>query len=1432
MSKQVFVAPTKQKKADIPQKRVKVPEPIDNPTKKKASLLVTLLPMVGMFAMVGMMALMAMQMKQSTGQINVMSMMYPLMIVPMMLPMLLQGMGGGVDIAELNADRVQFAIAQREAREEIHDQGARVHGQQTMQFPAPDALINYVGNKNADYPVMWRVNATDPGGLNVPIAEIDSEEERRHITYAAYLSPRVGVGTVRRIPFLDIEQQQPVPELLEPATMTMWRRFIIINQFMPAMPVALNLGGAPFYEFLGDDEAILGAARAMICSLAFNHSPADLKLAIISPDIDKPHWDWMKWLPNVEDAERQDRHGPARRAYRSLEDFVIAHRRELDRRTKFMTETENSDRWIVFIDAPGREVLRPTALSEAGVDGISFVILRSGSNNLVTDNRNRFRITAERDLVSASGVTQAKVDQLDVLDARLFGKRLSKYTASASGMKSMLDSFGDDDDEVESQEKIPTYFEVLGIKNIDDWDPSERWEQIKYDSSLKFPIGYRRSEVDIKKNIPTPKLEFIDLIEMARGGFPHGAGQGVTGAGKSFLLTAWIATMCALFGPDRLNLSLVDMKGGSAFNPFKGLPHVSEIVTNLGDDTEFVSRFGTVLRGEVQRRQELLAEKDDAKDIYQYREFQRADPERFPPLPDLVVFIDEFGKFMEMMKEQPENRQALVDIGRLGRSLGVHLLAFSQELDEHIVGSDLWQHFQFFVSLQASTSRSSLAMVGLPIAEFLEPGAAIIKYKSKDTVPFSAFNWEAEYTPIDGEVVEDVDDEEIVVATDTSIVPFTLENHGLQVDPDVANDVSLSSLASMLDDAPADTAPARVEVPREKQMLTALVKKLRDYDSVKARKLWMPTLREPVTMHSDVMRIQPITDIDNPSFQIGLIDDAYGHTRPPFMLTTEGKNAHVCFYGDSRTGLTQSLAAVIGSASISHDPELASFYVVDPFGASLSYVSEFINVGSYASQTDTDLAERIIGEALRLIEHRENAMAVGRHPSFGAYFRNKQINPDPQDPYGRYYLVIDRLDQLLERDPSLFGVLMQILRSGGSRGVHLLSTAVTTSWRWEEHTGFVYLSGADVSSPREMRVAVNELIPDDYPGRTVAMYKPRNAYLPARILIPTLESIEPLRIDPVTKKPVWPSDYSALIRDFGQQLRAYKVDRGVAPALPIQVVSDNIPFKAFWDGFKETEAYIADRRIALGARKRDLQIALAPPSHLIVSGNRGSGRTNTLRVFINSLVQTYSPAQAQIFIADPSFQLRAESDQLTEWGFSMRDHGYAYDADSAEAIGQALVTYAEQRVPDLKTLTHQQILEKSFYSGPDLYVLIDDYARFNTSTSSFSYRTIFDEVAEKLGPIDVGIKFILTLHDNELSMITESGSGDGIGKVLEQSQAPILGLSGNAQTILRPRMGDMDAVRFSKRRPGEGMLYDPREPEDMPVIQLPLVTPWAAADTR
>ncbi|CAM3777911.1 type VII secretion protein EccCb [Alicyclobacillus pomorum] len=153
---------------------------------------------------------------------------------------------------------------------------------------------------------------------------------------------------------------------------------------------------------------------------------------------------------------------------------------------------------------------------------------------------------------------------------------------------------------------------------------------------------------------------------------PHGLIVGATGSGKSELLRTMVTAMALTHAPDVLNFVFVDFKGGAAFADLATLPHSAGIVTNLEQDLTLVDRIHAALFGELERRHRMLREAGNLDNIKQYHA-KRRNHRDMEPMPYLLVIVDEFG---ELLANRPEFQELFIAIGRIGRSIGMHLLPY------------------------------------------------------------------------------------------------------------------------------------------------------------------------------------------------------------------------------------------------------------------------------------------------------------------------------------------------------------------------------------------------------------------------------------------------------------------------------------------------------------------------------------------------------------------------------------------------------------------------------------------------------------------------------------------------------------------------------------------------------------------------------------
>lgn len=219
-------------------------------------------------------------------------------------------------------------------------------------------------------------------------------------------------------------------------------------------------------------------------------------------------------------------------------------------------------------------------------------------------------------------------------------------------------------------------------------------------------------------------------IDLVRDG-PHALVVGTTGSGKSDLLRTLVLGLAVASPPDRVQFILVDFKGGAAFDACARLPHVVGLVTDL--DASGCERVLRSLRAELRRREGILrcVGMSDAGDLHRARLDAALD------VPRLVVVVDEFAALAD---ELPHVLDALVDIARRGRSLGVHLVLATQRATG-VLSDDIRANTALRIALRLHDHGESRDVVGDDSAARLPrrvAGRAVMRLGDDDRITFQA----------------------------------------------------------------------------------------------------------------------------------------------------------------------------------------------------------------------------------------------------------------------------------------------------------------------------------------------------------------------------------------------------------------------------------------------------------------------------------------------------------------------------------------------------------------------------------------------------------------------------------------------------------------------------------------------------------------------
>lgn len=1346
--KQGFARPTPERAPVVKPENIVLPTPLSVPPPegKPWWLVVVGVLVVGLLVgMVGMTVASGSRLFLGAGAI------FPIFMIGGVAMMMFGGRFGGqqqMSRPKLDAMRAQFMLMLDMLRETAQESADSMDANYRWFHPAPTTLAAAVGSSR-----MWE---RQPDGKDLNFGVV-----------------RVGVGMTRPEVTWGEPQNMPTDIELEPVTGKALQEFGRYQSVVYNLPKMVSLLVEPWYSLVGEREQVLGLTRAIICQLAFSHGPDHVQMIVVTSDPDR--WDWVKWIPHFGDPRRRDAAGNARMVYTSVREFATEQAELFAGRGSFTprhasssAETPTPHHVIISdIEDPQWEYV----ISSEGVDGVTFFdltgsplwtgvpqrVLRFTDSAGVIETLPRDRDTWM--VIDDNAWFFALADQMSEADAEQFAHQMAHWRLAEAyeeigqrvvqlGARDILSYYGiDDAGEID--------FNTL-------WSGSGRRDLLSR-SRLRIPFGNRADNGE---------LLFLDMKSLDEGGDgPHGVMSGTTGSGKSSLVRTVIASLMLAHPPEELQFVLADLKGGSAVKPFDGVPHVSRIITDLEDDQALMERFLEAMWGEIARRKEICfsAGVDGAKEYNELRARMKARGEDMPPLPMLVVVIDEFYEWFRIM---PTAVDVLDSIGRQGRAYWVHLMMASQTIESR--AEKLMENMGYRLVLKAQTAGAAQA-AGVPNAVNL-PSQAGLGYfrKSGDEI----IRFQAEYLWRDYRRGSSYDGEEQAPLTHSVdyIRPQLFTTAFAPLEVSVSGPDGQSALPQVVDGEAVNGHRGGDDVDEEEEALrtpkvgTVIIDQLRQIDFEPYR-LWHPPLDVPVPIDELVNRFlgrpwpQDYGTAKNLVFPIGIIDRPYKHDQPPWTVDTSGAGANVLILGAGGAGKTTALQTLICAAALTHTPEQVQFYCLAYSGTALTTVANLPHVGGVSGPTDPYGVRRTVAEVLGLVRDRKRSFLEYDVPSMEVFRRRKfggEPGGVPDDGFGDVYLVIDNYRALAEENEVLIEQVNQIINQGPSFGVHVVATADRESeLRPPVRSGFgsrVELRLAAVEDAKLVRSRFAKDVPPK-PGRgMVAVNYVR------------LDSDPQAGLHTLVARPALGSTPDAVFESDSVAAAVRQVAAG--EARPVR----RLPARFGLDQLRQVAA--ADRRQGVGAggiawaiSELDLQpvyLNFADNAHLMVTGRRECGRTTTLATIMSEIGRIYAPGastapptsrpSAQVWLVGPRRQL------LTVLGSDYVEK-FAYNLDGVAAMMDDLAAALARREPP-PGLSAEELLSRSWWSGPEIFLIIDDIQQLPPG---------FDSPLHKAAPwvtraADVGLHVFVTRTFGGWS----SAGSDPILRALHQANAPLL----------------------------------------------------------
>jgi S-DNA-T family DNA segregation ATPase FtsK/SpoIIIE len=795
----------------------------------------------------------------------------------------------------------------------------------------------------------------------------------------------------------------------------------------------------------------------------------------------------------------------------------------------------------------------------------------------------------------------------------------------------------------------------------------------------------------------------LDIKEAAEGGMgPHGLCVGATGSGKSELLRTIALGMAAQNSPEVLNLLLIDFKGGATFLELARAPHVAAVVTNLSDEAPLVARMSDALAGEMDRRQRLLR-RARCTGVTAYEQARRAGGHLIP-IPTLLIIVDEFS---EMLSQHPEFAEMFVAIGRLGRSLGMHLLLASQRVEEGRLRG-LEAHLSYRICLKTLSAAESRAALGTLDAYQLPntPGAGYLRTAAGEPIRFQAAFVSG---PLRAEAPAERSTEAVRVFSARPAGPVS---------------------------GAADASPTRT-------VLQAVLDGLAG-QGPRAHRVWLPPLEAAPSLETLLRDAVPAPDAL--SVPVGIVDRPFEQCRTPLMVELSGAAGNVAVVGAPRSGKSTALRTLITALAAAYDPARARFYCLDFGGGALGALRALPHVGAVAGRTEPDLVRRMIAEMESTVRSREAHRA----------------DPGPDEhSFGDVFLVVDGWAGLRDGFEEIEASVTALAAQGLSFGVHVVLAAS----RWAE-----------------IRPALKDQI-----GTRIEL----------RLGDPADSEIDRKRAHDV------PHDRPGrgLSRDGLHMLVALPTDRichGETVAPPIPLLPAHVDHEAVVD---RADARLG-ARVLLGLEERGLlpvPIDFGQHPHLLVIGDIECGKTATLRTICREIIRTNSATEAQLLIVDFRRSLLGVVDSEVDSEYL---GGYAVSSSALSGLLPDLLDVLARRMPS-SDVGQAQLRARSWWSGPDIYIVVDDY----------------DLVANS-GALEAVVEYLPYARDLGLHLVVARRSGGAERALFEPLLAALRDLG--CMTLMMSRRPDEGALWGSGRPPrlppGRGVLVT--RPGDEQLVQV------------
>jgi S-DNA-T family DNA segregation ATPase FtsK/SpoIIIE len=355
--------------------------------------------------------------------------------------------------------------------------------------------------------------------------------------------------------------------------------------------------------------------------------------------------------------------------------------------------------------------------------------------------------------------------------------------------------------------------------------------------------------------------------------------------------------------------------------------------------------------------------------------------------------------------------------------------------------------------------------------------------------------------------------------------------------------------------------------------------------------------------------------------------------------------------------------------ALASTPDELGVHVLDFGGGALGALAGLPHVGTVADRQQPDLVRRVVAEFAAVLARRELLFREHGIASVEDFRARRATGAFPDEPATDVLLVVDGYLVLRGEFDDLEARLLPLAAQGLSYGLHLALSAT----RWTElRPALKDLLGGRI----ELRLG--EAAESEVDRRRAATVPPRPGHglaadgAPAVVAAPRTST----------------GDLPALVAEVAGR----RPGPGFAE---VRLLPDRIDLDRLPPGAPGIPLGVDEERLA--------RVVLDPAAdpHLLCFADAESGKTALLRLIAHGVTTAFPPEEARIVVVDH---------RRTLLGVVPDTHliGYTSTPDATAAAARDVADSLRRRLPG-PDVTPRELRERSWWTGPEVYVLVDDY---------------------------------------------------------------------------------------------------------------------------